>query len=86
MDRVYEMDYECDIPEWAVCAIEYRDNSGLTKEDEKTLEEWKAGLRKDGYVWDIVFTSDTNSFNPCPEFGLACATVRATVVYYRKED
>ena len=84
MERIYDMDAEYDIPDWAVVPLAYGDNSGLTEEDEKTLYEWTASLKEDGFVWDIVFTSDTNEFNPHPAFGLACATCRATVVYYRK--
>ena len=84
MERIYEMDTEYDIPEWAVCAIEYNDRSGLAEGDEKTLNEWMETLAHDGYVWDIVFTSDTNEFNRHPAFGLPCATCKATVVYYRK--
>lgn len=84
MERNYDMDAEYDIPDWAVCAIEYGDRSGLTEEDEKMLDEWKASLKKDGYVWNIVFTSETNEFNRYPAFGLACSTCKATVVYYKK--
>ena len=86
MERIYEMDKEYDIPEWAVCALAYGDYSALAEEDEKTLNDWTASLKKDGYVWDIVFTSDTDEFNPYPAFGLACATCKATVVYYKKGE
>lgn len=86
MERNYDMDTEVDIPEWAVCAIAYGDHSGLTDEDERTLGEWTATLAKVGYVWDIVFTSDTDGFNPHPAFGLACATCKATIVYYKKGE
>lgn len=86
MERIYEMDTEYDIPEWAVCAIEYGDRSGLTEEDEKELDEWQLSLKKDGYVWNVVFTSDTDAFNRHPAFGLPCATCKATVVYYKKGE
>lgn len=83
MERIYEMDTEVDIPEWAVIPLAYQDYSGLSAEDESTLNEWVHSLKKEGYFWDIVFTSDTNEFNAYPEFGLPCATCKATVVYYR---
>ena len=83
MDIIDEIEF--DIPEWAVCPIEYRDYSGINEEDERTLQNWMQSLKRDNATWDIVFTSDTNEFNSHPAFGLPCATVRARVVYFAKQ-
>lgn len=76
-------EYEYDVPCWAICAIEYNDESGLSAEDVETLHEWYRSLRKDGLTWGIVFTSEVDKFNPHPAFGLPCDTDRARVYYYR---
>ena len=82
MDIIDEIEFDC--PSWAVIPIEYRDYSGLTEEDEQILQNWMQTLKREGATWEIVFTSDTNEFNPHPAFGLACATCKARIVYFRK--
>ena len=78
-------EYECRIPDWAVMPLEYGDYSACTSEDEREVREWIRSIEREGAVYNIVFTNETDAFDPCPEFGLPCATIRARVIYYADE-
>ena len=67
----------CDIPDWAICALEYGVNeaSGLTAEDIEAIEEFTARFPH-GYMMDIKW-DDANEFDRYPSIGkLPCRTIK----------
>ena len=78
-----------DIPDWAVCPIEYGDYSGITEEDEQLIYNYynsiEGELENDQQEWTITFTCSTDDFNPSPAFGRPCATCKAEISIYEKE-
>lgn len=73
-----------EIPEYAVCAIEYGDFSGLEEEDADNIQLFVNELQNnipEGYT--IVWEEDSH-FESFPEFGLACNCVTARVYPIKK--
>lgn len=62
------------IPEWAVCAIEYGDYSGLSDSDIEALEGFFADFPCDRFT--IQWGSD-RFFTNNPAFGLPCECIDA---------
>ena len=75
---------EIDCPCWAASYLGNNDSSGLSDEDIKTIQTWMSTLKREGEVYDFVFTSDVDEFNPYPAFGTACATVKTRLIYFKK--
>ena len=67
------------IPEYAICAIEYGDFSGLSDEDEQNVNEFLERECPNGCI--VYWHSDDEDNEPyfCsyPEFGLAATVVEA---------
>ena len=67
------------IPEYAICAIEYGDYTGLTDEDEKQIKDFLAKEFPKGFVvdWHSNESEGEAYFSHCPAFGLATTVVDA---------
>lgn len=64
------------IPVWAVCYIVNSDDSGLTPEDKKLVDDYVERLLNKERLRLICPIDGTESeFEPYPAFGLACGTV-----------
>lgn len=64
------------IPQWAVCYLENGDDSGLTPEDKKLVDDYVERLLKEGHLRLLGPIDGTeNGFSSHPAFGLACGTV-----------
>lgn len=67
--------YEYRLPNWALCALMYGDESGLEDEDLRDLD---AFLKREHYVTDWDVANDEETGEPCepyfctsPDLGLA---------------
>lgn len=59
------------IPTYAVCALEYGDDSGLEDEDIANIDEWLVWLGEDNLFFDWSNGIDNEpSFTSNPAFGL----------------
>ena len=64
------------IPVWAVAYLVNADDSGLTPEDKKTVDDYVERLLKEEHLRLICPIGETASeFEPHPAFGLASGTV-----------
>lgn len=64
------------IPQWAVCYLENGDDSGLTPEDKKLVDDYVERLLKKEYLRLLGPLDGTeNGFSSHPAFGLPCETV-----------
>ena len=63
------------IPEYAVCAIEYGDFTGVSDEDEKDIKDFLSKEFPNGYVAD--WQTDEPYFTSCPAFGQATTVIDA---------
>ena len=64
------------IPQWAVCYLVNADDSALTPEDKKTVDDYVERLLKKEHLRLLGPIDGTESeFEPHPAFGLACGTV-----------
>ena len=64
------------VPQWAVCYLVNSDDSGLTPEDKKTVDDYVERLLKKEHLRLLGPIDGTESeFEPHPAFGLACGTV-----------
>jgi hypothetical protein len=81
-----EDDFECSshmrtvkverIPQWAVCYLVNSDDSGLTPEDKKMVDEYVKRLLKEEHLRLVCpIDGSENEFCAHPAFGLACETV-----------
>lgn len=69
------------IPEYAICAIEYGDFSGLSNEDENNINEFLERECPNGHIVDWHSDDEDNEpyFCSYPEFGLAAMVVDADI-------
>lgn len=68
------------IPQWAVCYLAYGDDTGITDEDKKLVDDFVDELNKDGWrLCEAPIEGSENSFCSHPAFGLACDTVDYTI-------
>lgn len=67
------------IPEYAVCAIEYGDYTGINDEDEREIRDFLSREFPNGYIvdWNGGDGSGEPYFSPCPAFGLATNVIDA---------
>lgn len=67
------------IPQYAICAIEYGDFSGLDDEDIDNINEFLECLFTNGFVvdWHINEPEGEPYFTSCPAFGMATEVVDA---------
>lgn len=67
------------IPEYAICAIEYGDYSGISDEDEQEIKNFLIREFPTGYVvdWHTNEPEHEPYFSPVPEFGLPTNVVDA---------
>ena len=63
------------VPDWAVCAIEYGDETGLELCDVRALHAWLNELERDGLRPVGPVEGSENEFCSSPAFGDACGTV-----------
>jgi len=64
------------IPQWAVCYLVNSDDSGLTPEDKKTVDDYvKRLLKKERLCLVFPIDGTENEFCAHPAFGPACDTV-----------
>ena len=63
------------VPQWATTYIAYNDDSGLTDEDKKLVDDFEQELLKQGLRLVCPVEGSENEFEPYPSFGLACDTV-----------
>lgn len=64
------------IPEYAICAIEYGDFSGLSEEDEQKIKDFLGREFQNGYVVDWEPQGEPY-FSSKPAFGLPTTVVDA---------
>lgn len=67
-----------DIPEWALCPLEYGVNSDeydLTDEDIAQIKDFQENVIGEGYYMDIHW-NDYNEFDRHPQFGLPAKTYK----------
>lgn len=67
------------IPQYAICAIEYGDFSGLDEEDIDNINEFLDDEFPNGFVvdWHINDPDGELYFTSCPAFGMAAEVVDA---------
>lgn len=67
------------IPQYAICAIEYGDFSGLDEEDIDNINEFLDDEFPNGFVvdWHINEPDGEPYFTSCPAFGMAAEVVDA---------
>lgn len=67
------------IPQYAICAIEYGDFSGLDEEDIDNINEFLYYEFLNGFVvdWHINEPDGEPYFTSCPAFGMAAEVVDA---------
>ena len=77
------MEYVEDFPEWAVYYLIYDEDSSLSDEEMKEIDEW---MDENGYAHLVSDGEEYNrdEFNKSPVFGKACAT-RVVVMEKKKE-
>lgn len=64
------------IPQWAVCYLVNSDDSGLSSDDKKQVDEYVKRLLKEEHLRLVCPIDGTeNEFCTHPAFGLACGTV-----------
>ena len=64
------------VPQWAVCYLVNADDSGLSPEDKKLVDDYVERLLKKKHLCLLGPIDGTESeFEPHPAFGLACGTV-----------
>lgn len=65
------------IPDWALCALEYGTNEcgNLTDEEIRLVEEFQSQFKL-GYAMEVNW--ETLGFSSHPAFGLACNTFEVT--------
>lgn len=64
------------IPQWAVCYLVNADDSALTPEDRKTVDDYVERLLKEEHLRLLGPIDGTeNGFSSHPAFGLPCETV-----------
>ena len=64
------------IPQWAVCYLVNADDSALTPEDKKTVDDYVERLLKEEHLRLLGPIDGTeNGFSSHPAFGLPCETV-----------
>ena len=76
--------YTVEVPEYALCYIVNNDASGLNDEDIKNTDNFMEEYydRASELKGHVIFstTEEEGSFNPFPEFGLACNTVTCKIL------
>lgn len=67
------------IPEYAVCAIEYGDFTGISDEEEREIRDFLSEEFPNGFVvdWHGNEPEGEPYFSPCPAFGLATNVIDA---------
>lgn len=73
------------VPQWASTYIANNDDSGLTDEDKKLVDDFEQKLLKQGLRLVCPVEGSENEFEPYPAFGLACDTVDWTAEESRIE-
>lgn len=64
------------VPAWAICYIQYGDDSGLEPGDKKLVDDWIDHLlRVEGLRLICPIEGSESEFEPYPAFGGACGTV-----------
>ena len=63
------------IPRWAVCYLVNSDDSGLTPDDKKLVDDYVDRLLAEGLGLVCPIDGTENEFCAHPAFGLACETV-----------
>jgi hypothetical protein len=64
------------IPQWSICYLAYGDDSGLTTEDRKLVDDFLLDLHREGWqLCEGPIEGSENAFCRYPLFGLACSTV-----------
>ena len=63
------------VPQWATTYIAYNDDSGLTDEDKKLVDDFEQELLKQGLRLVCPVEGSENEFEPYPAFGLGSNTV-----------
>lgn len=64
------------IPTWAICALVYGDESGLTKEDIEDIENFLESEHLEDYSLEVPDNIDEEKyFSSFPAFGLAADVV-----------
>lgn len=73
------------IPSWALAYLINGDDSGLSDEDRKMVDEWVASW---GCPIDVCNAEEGSEPFLCshPEFGLACDVEECDVVMYHRKD
>lgn len=69
----------CDLPEYAVMAIEYGDTTGLDATDIANIDNWLDDLYKHGFRSPIFDYGHEAYFSTTPVFGLPAACVECTI-------
>ena len=66
------------LPSWAITYIEYGDNTNLTDDEEREINDWLAEY--EGQYDNITFSyGEADEFNTSPAFGLPCSTVKTVL-------
>ena len=63
------------VPQWATTYIMYNDDSALSDEDKKLVDDFEDKLLKKKLRLICPIDGTENEFEPYPAFGLACDTV-----------
>lgn len=75
MNKLTFTDYY-QIPTWAICALVYGDDSGLSKEDIQDIENFLKSEHLEDYSLDVPEDIDSEKyFTSYPAFGLASDVV-----------
>lgn len=70
------------LPEYAVCYLEYGDDSGLSEEDVRNIDAWRDSLECDESPYSPSFDYGENRyFTSYPAFGLPCDCIDLTVTW-----
>ena len=76
--------YTVEVPEYSLCYIINDDASGLNDEEVKNIDTFMQEYydRASELKGHVIFstTEEEGSFNPFPEFGLACNTVTCKIL------
>ena len=76
---------EIQLPTWAICYIEYSDESDLSDDDAKDVDAWMASMQAmhpDGRMV-LDYYGQEEYFSICPEFGLASTCVDCTATFLK---
>lgn len=77
--------YVCNIPNWAVCYLEYAETDGLSKEDIEVVDKWLEALELNGYTNPVFVFGKDNGYHEYPEFGLGCGCIQCTIHQFERE-